>query len=239
MPRGIVRTLAVAAALLFATTATAGELCVNYVSGTHIQELQSAPWWQCDNGECAFTSFNPRSRASVVVAKIASVPYEVTWDKDFGALSYTANGGTFRLKWKIGALPIKLSKKPHSTPSPHKPQQLGTIWAAGVPDTLFDTPTHRKIDVGYVEGCNEEHFGTPVIWTNTETGETKPLYEEADGDYLNGTTQLQMSTADNFILISTEYDGTDSIVADLNTGEIVLRTGAHSSAAGWGKCPAK
>jgi hypothetical protein len=76
MLQGIVRSLAFAA-LLFATTATAGERCVNYVSG-----VQSLP------REMSFVSFNPRTKVSVVVAKIGVIPDHVVWPINFGFVTY-------------------------------------------------------------------------------------------------------------------------------------------------------
>ncbi|HXC49732.1 MAG TPA: hypothetical protein VN634_02500 [Candidatus Limnocylindrales bacterium] len=222
--------------LLFAHTATAGDLCVNYLSEVSFRPRQ----W-------SFTSFNPRTKESVVVASIDSPPYEVKWDKNFAALTYTAAGGTYRLNWKKAAAPTRISRKVQTLSVPDKPPQLGKVWDADgpgssfdAPGSHFDAPAHRKIDVGFVEGCNYGHFGTPATWENTETGEKKVLYDEADGDYLNGTTQLQISTADSFILMSVEYVGNDAILADMNTGEIVLKAGTpehRSMAVGWGQCP--
>jgi hypothetical protein len=88
------------------------------------------------------------------------------------------------------------------------------------------------------------HFAAPLVWVNTQTGEKNVLYNAPPADSSRGPIDLLISTADNFILITAlqvsdhiEFLGT--IVADLNTGEIVLRTGAQSSAVGWAACPAK
>jgi hypothetical protein len=239
MPNGIVRSLSFAALLLVSTTAAASDLCVNYVS-----EVQSRP------KEWAFTSFNPRTKQSAVVAQIRDVPYYVTWQKDFKALTYETSK-VFKLEWKVGALPTKLRQKAHTSLYLPKSVQLGKVWDAGSPDLKCDTlgkndvyfcsitadvPAHREIHPGSVEG-DSLHFVAPVTWVNTENGETKSLYEDPAPS--GCCAQVQISTADNFILVGTEYEGGDAIVADMGTGEMLLRTGEHSTAAGWGKCPSK
>jgi hypothetical protein len=227
-----VKLFALLGLLLFATTATAGELCVNYVSGVHLK-----PRWGCDGGKCAFMSFNPQSRANLVVATTDSVPAGVTWDKGVGSLTYSRK---HRLQWKIGAAPTTLPPKDRHGPLPSTlpSQTLGKIWVISSPSPTFDTPANRKIDVGYTGGgCVEHNFSAPVTWTNTETGETKILY----GRNLSTgfSVVLQISTADDLILIAQMYSGADAIVADMGTGEVLLRAGDHSRAATWGKCPSK
>src|SRR5206468_1992305 len=91
MLQGIMKCMVLAAALLlFATTATASDRCMNYVSCVH--QAPSCGDGGCDDGKCAFTSFNARTRTSLVVATMKSVPYIVTWDKDFRAVMYKALG---------------------------------------------------------------------------------------------------------------------------------------------------
>ena len=265
----VVKYLPIAAVLLLATTATAGELCVNYVSGTHIEQLESAPYnWlhDCDGGKCAFTSFNPRTRTSLVVAKIEGIPDYIVWDKGFGVLTYKVPSGSYKvpsraykLKWRLGAVPTLLPSKvrvvpPFPHPSPPQSQSLGKVWNSFLWDAFapkrnldskpasltFDAPAHRKIEAGDASGDTYEAFGTPIIWSDTETGEKKVLTQKPVPDGSNGTSHpLAISTADNFILIAEKFSGADAIVADMNTGEVLLRAGDHSRSAGWGKCPSK
>jgi hypothetical protein len=216
--------------LLLATTATAGELCVNYISD--------------DASRSALTSFDPRSRESIVVAMIDFVPNFIVWEKDFGAVVY---GSRHRLEWKSGAVPTLLPRESWVGPWPRilPPQQLGKLWtpdAAAYDAELltFDAPAHRKITV-VVSACDfHAGFGTPITWSNTETGESKTLLQRLLLDVHSPCTHpLQISTADNFILIAEKFSGADAIVADMNTGEVLLRAGDHSRATGWGKCPEK
>lgn len=250
MPSRIVKNLA-AAALLFATTASAEELCVNYVGGLVIHSMDSelsGRAQQCEGGKCAFTSFNPRTKESVVVATIAAPPQYVTWEKGFGALMYTLDyKEKYRLEWKVGASPTLL---PHDSridvyPNKSSSQTLGKQWKSTWSHTnalspSFDAPAHRKIEAWDASGDTYSAFGTPVTWTNTETGEMKFLTWRPIPDLRNGTSHpLEISTADNFILIAEMFGGSDAFLADMNTGEMLLRAGDHSEAAAWGKCPAK
>ncbi|MCA1807209.1 MAG: hypothetical protein LC687_05085 [Actinobacteria bacterium] len=263
------RSLAVAAVLLSATTASAGDLCVNYVACQH---MEASEWGQ-QCSKSTFISFNPRTRTSVVVANIDSIPdwYDFLWDRDFSVLSYTVSSGsykvpnnTYRLEWKVGAVPTMLPPKdlppkdrvgdPFPHPSPAQSQSLGKVWNSFLWDAYaptpnvesnrqsltFDAPDHRKIEAGDDSGDTYEAFGTPVSWTNTATGEKKvltlkPVPDETGG----GSHPLAISTADNFILIAEKFSGADAIVADMNSGEVLLRAGDQSGFAGWGKCPAK
>lgn len=217
------------ALLLFATTATAGELCVNYVSN--------------DGGKGAFTSFNPRSRENVVVAKMEFIPNYIVWKEDFGAVFYS---GRYELEWKIGAVPNVLPRE--STPGPppltSPTQQMGKLWTpnrwnADAPNPTFDAPANRMIDVGYGSCDTYEAYGAPVTWTDTKTGEKRTLTLRPPDTYNECSHPLQISTADNFILIAAKLSGTDAIVADMNTGEVLLRAGDQSEFAAWGKCPSK
>ncbi len=218
--------------LLFAGTATAEELCVNYVS-----ETPSEP------KEWAFTSFNPRTKESVVVARLASHPDNVKWQKDFKALSYEADGKVFQLEWKVGAAPMQVSKKP--SPSPVKPQSPVKDWDVGSPGVVCDgpgkskldtfctitvnIPANREIHTNEYEGCESIYFTAPVTWMDTQAGEEKLLYDTHDPN------RLQVSTADNFVLVGC----LNQVVADLSTGEVLLRAGDYSLDATWGNCPAK
>lgn len=235
--------LAVFALLLLATPATASDRCVNYVS-----EVQSQP------GEIAFTSFNPRTKESIVVAKkIGFTPDSVVWPINFGFVTYRdqATGQWFKLEWKSGAVPIPISTK-HSSLSP-KPQNAVKRWYADSPEVVCskeapyyctitaNVPADREVHVGAFDGCNWSHFAAPLAWVNTQTGEKKVLFDAPQAD---STVELQISTADNFILLYGFYvsegsDDLDAIVADLNTGEVLLRIGPRSGAIGWAACPAK
>jgi len=224
------------ALLLIASTATAGELCVNYVSEVH-------DWRPI---EMAFVSFNPRSRESLTIAKINFLPAVVAWHTQFGAVTYKdpAYNTAFKLEWKSGAVPTLLSRTSRWVPSPAKPEQEVENWDYDSPKavcngkngadppclTAPDVPNHVEIHFGEAGGCLEPlSFSGPVTWMNTQTGEKKNLYPDVVG---------QISTADNFMLIA----GTEPVVADLNTGEIVLKAGTpeHRSLwAAWGSCPTK
>lgn len=232
LPIAVARILVHLAALLvalvarpFATTGTVGELCVNYVSRTTfgLESGKFAPTF-------ALMSFNPRTRTSLVVAQIDDFP-NGAWERGFGALIY---GAMYWLEWKVGAVPALL------------PPQLGKDWntlywndgADGVPPATFDAPAHRKIlaDGGGNSFSDTFHgFATPVIWLNTETGERKTLSDEP---FPGTSPALQIATADNFILIA-EESGHHTVVADMNTGEVLLRAGAFSHSPRWGECPAK
>lgn len=234
-----------AIAVIFTTSATASDLCVNYVSGVDIYQMESEPYdWvrKCDGGKCAFASFNPYTRTSLVVTQVDAVPYPVVWEKGFGAVMY---GGINRLEWKLGAVPTLLPPKDRvgSLPNASRLQTLGKLWQANewnAPAPAFDAPANRRISAGDDSGDTYLAFGTPITWTNTETGEEKVLTIRPVPDSTGGTSHpLQISTADNFILIADKFDGGNAIVADMNTGEVLLRAGDHSRAAGWGKCPSK
>jgi hypothetical protein len=165
-----VKLIALVGFLLFDSTATAGELCVNYVAGIHIERLHSAPWWSqdCDGGKCAFTSFNPRTRTSLVVAKIDGVSVGIVWETGFGALVYN---GMYRLEWKLGAVPAPLTPESRLGPYPNasRSQQPGTLWNDSLWDAntpsasydanasrlTFDAPAHRKIEAGDASGIGE------------------------------------------------------------------------------------
>lgn len=248
---------ALAALLVFATTATASDRCVFYISGVKIQPMESATEVdRCESGGCTFTSFNPRTHESVSVAKIEFVPHQIIWQKDFGALTYLAKGKAYRLNWKLGAVPIPISasKKPHPPVTRIDSRQTGKVWNPDSPDmkcdsprtddadvqckVAVDVPPHREIDVGVGEG-DSAHFLAPVTWVNHETGKTRVLHTKEDAEYLSGFDQVDISTADTFILIGTEYDGMSSVVADLNTGETVMKAGNNSMLAKWTTCPSK
>lgn len=227
--------------LFFASAATAGERCVNYVSGVHVY-VPPFSEEKCKDDECVFASFNPRTRESVAVARIKSVPYGISWDKNFGVLTYGGTDGAYRLEWKSGAAPSRASGKDTGSfrPAGDPHQSVGRIWQANAqaPTPAFDAPAYRRIDVQQVELERDDHFAAPVIWKNTETGETKTLYEKDPLVYGNPGL-LQISTADRFILIESESLGSGAVVADMNTGEVLLRAGGDSRSAGWGNCPAK
>lgn len=258
------RVLAVAAVLLLATTAKAGELCVNYVV---CQQMEPSEWGQ-QCSKSAFMSFNPRTRTSVVVANSGVMPesFSFLWDREFSVLTYEVSSGnykvpskTYKLEWKVGAVPTLLADKdrvsrPFPHPSPPQSQSLGKVWNAFLWDAYapepnveskpksltFDAPAHRKIEAGDASGDTYEAFGTPITWQNTETGEKKVLTLKPVDDSTGGTSHpLAISTAENFILIAEKFSGADAIVADMNTGEVLLRDGDHSRFAGWGKCPSQ
>lgn len=250
--------------LLFATTASAADRCVNYVSCLHTEPSE----WGQHCSKSAFMSFDPRTRTSVVVASSGAMPDPdyFLWDRDFSVLTYNVPSGsykvasrTYKLEWKVGAVPTMLpSKERMSPPSPHpsppQSQSLGRVWNSFLWDAYspernleskptsltFDAPAHRKIEAGDASGDTYEAFGNPIAWTNTETGEKKVLTLRPVNDASNGTSHpLAISTADSFILIAEKFSGADAIVADMNTGEVLLRAGDQSGFAGWGKCPAK
>lgn len=245
------KSFVLAALLLFATTATAGDLCVNYVAGVDNHRTDSelsGRVHQCEGGKCAFTSFNPRTKESVVVATIDTLPDFAIWEKGFGALMYTLDyKEKYRLEWKVGASPTLL---PHDSRIEHYPnkspsQTLGKQWKApwehlNEPSPDFDAPAHRKIEAGNGSGETYPAFATPITWQNLETGEMKLLTWRPIPDLRNGTSHpLEISTADNFILIAEMFGGGDAFLADMKTGEMLMRAGDHSRDAAWGKCPAK
>ncbi|MCA1807208.1 MAG: hypothetical protein LC687_05080 [Actinobacteria bacterium] len=219
---------------------------MNYVS-----EFQSRP------GEVAFTSFNPQTKESVVVAKIKAIPDNVVWPINFGFVTYRdqASGEWFKLEWKAGAVPVPISKK-HSSSSP-KPQQSVKVWDIDAPEVICNkegdfictvtanVPTDREIQVSQYSGCMYAHFAAPLTWVNTENGEKKVIYNSTRADSAEGVIDLQILTVGNYILIhgsDVSYnfgERLDSIVADLHTGEVLLRTGPRSWAVGWAACPAK
>ena len=236
------KSFALAALLFLATAATASDRCINYVA-----EVPSRP------GEWAFTSFNPRTKESVAVAKIGFIPDSVVWPINFGFVTYReqASDEWFKLEWKAGAAPVPISTK-YSSSSP-KLQQAVKFWDADSPELVSNrvapyyytvtanVPANREIHVGAFAGCNWNHFAAPLAWVNTQTGEKKVLYDAPQAD---STVELEISTADNFILIygfyvSEGYDVLDAIVADLNTGEVLLRIGPRSRAIRWAACPSR
>ena len=246
------RYFAVAGLLLFATTAAASEKCVNYVSGV-VYISPSLQGDSCESGGCLFRSFNPRSRENVVVAKVDSYPYYPTrWDKDFRAVTYDVTGGTFKLDWTVGAVPTPISPKSLSDQSadswpglgkelhPETPPQGCDDSAMPFCRYTADLPANREIQARSATSCDDSFFVAPVRWLNSETGETKILGEgkgaaaEATAD---GWPTL-ISTTDNFILvsISSSFKVAETVVADLNTGETVLRD-TRSRHAVWGNCP--
>lgn len=253
------------AAMFFATTASAADRCVNYVACQH---MEPSTWGQqCSNS--ALTSFNPRTRTSLVVANIGAMPDPdyFLWSGDFSVLTYKVTSAykvpskVYKLEWKVGAVPTMLPPKervspPSPHPSPPQSQSLGKVWNsflfdafapnripepnAGFPSFTFDAPANRKIEAGGTSGDTYIAFGNPITWTNTETGEKKVLTLKPVDDGSNGRSHpLAISTADNFILIAEKFSGADAIVADMNTGEVLLRAGDDSGFAGWGKCPSK
>jgi hypothetical protein len=230
------------ALLVLPTTTPAGDRCVNYISGVPVDRTELAAWpeIECGEGGCAVMSFNPRTRASIIVASIDAMPTSVLWETDFGAVIL----GNQRLEWRLGAVPTRIPRESRSrgTSNEASTRQLGRTWKAvqGEPPPTFDAPADRKIDVGYDGGETYDAFGTPVTWTNTETGEKKALTERPVPDDTGGTSHpLEIATADHFILIEEMFGGANAIVADMNTGEVLLRAGDHSKFARWGKCPAQ
>jgi hypothetical protein len=187
------------------------------------------------------------------VAQLDGIPYPVVWEKGFGAVMY---GGIYRLEWKVGAVPTTLppDKRVGPLPNASRSQSLGKVWNsylwdfkanrnsdAKIADLTFDAPANRKIEAGNDGGDTYDAFGTPITWVNTETGEKKVLTTRPVPDGTGGTSHpLQISTADNFILIADRFNGGgNAIVADMKTGEVLLRAGDHSREAIWGNCPSK
>src|SRR5205085_4860553 len=117
------------------------------------------------------------------------------------------------------------------------------VWDVDSPEVVCDPPgddffctvtaglpANREIHVSEYSGCMVADFAAPVTWVNTQTGEKKVLYDHPTSgpdDY------LEISTTDNFLLI----EGWEPVVADLNTGEVVLRIGPRSTAIGGAACP--
>ena len=109
-------------------------------------------------------------------------------------------------------------------PNASPPQSAGNVWnsyanasqreAGSNPANLsFNAPAHRKIEAGDASGDTYEALGTPISWTNTETGEKKVLTLKPVDDSTGGTSHpLAISTADNFILIAEKFGG------EMNTG---------------------
>lgn len=255
------KSFALAALLLFATTATAAENCLFYVSGVKVQSgvlMNADNVAECADDGCGFTSFNPKTKERVVVAKLSSVPHHLVWNNAFEGLTYDLDGRSYHLDWKLGAAPIQLPH--HDVPKRHddphqRPnrQRGGKIWdpesaeinchapgADGGMD-LCEVPVgplgHREVNFKSAAGCDFVHFFTPVHWIDPQTATKKLLYSEEDASFASGQGEVDLSTSGAFILIAAEWNGFNSIVADLDTGDIIMKAGTSTMLATWAACP--